>query len=186
MMHTTKTPGSVFRAALLLGFASLGLARTAQASSNYPPVLAAAIAQQFPNAVKCVPLCTACHLTTAGGPQMMNVFGSSLEAQGLFSGNPALIAPALMKLAAVMPPIDSDHDGISDINELIAGDSPSIAGKNGQGLFCPNIEYGCGAHVAAAPPPADRIGLFSAGLVVLGFAMSRRRRGALRRRRVRK
>jgi hypothetical protein len=172
----------VFRASLLLGLgvASLSVTRSARASSNYPPALAAAIAEQYPNAVKCVPLCTACHLTTAGGPSMMNKFGMSMESVGgLLAGNPDLVAPALKQLALTDP--DSDGDGTRDIEEITAGNSPSIAYPAGQGEFCPDIRYGCGARIAAAPPPpVDRVGLFSAGLAVLAFAIARRRRGATR------
>ncbi len=182
MMHT-KTSGSVFRAAVLvgLGLTSLGVARTAQASSNYPPALAAAIAKMYPDAkaAQCVPACTACHLTTAGGPGMMNKFGRSLESFGLLPGNPDLVDNAFTMLAAADP--DSDGDRTNDIEELQAGDSPSLAFPDGVGQFCPDIKYGCGAHIAAAPPPpVDRMGLFSAGLVVLGFAVARRRRSAAR------
>jgi len=187
MMLITKAPRSVFRAAILLGLgiASLGFARTAQASSDYPPVLAAVIAKKYPNAVKCVPLCTACHLTTAGGPEMMNSFGMSMESNGLNPGSPDTIEPAFDSLAAADP--DSDGDGTHDIEEIIAGNSPSVAFPAGQGEFCPDIKYGCGAHIAAAPPPpVDRVGLFSAGFVVLGFAVARRRRGAARSKRSRK
>jgi hypothetical protein len=198
MTKPTKTPGSLFRAALLvgLGLAALGVARSAQASSTYPPALADAIAgdpTHFPNAVTCVPQCTACHLTTVGGPGMMNKFGLTLEHYGLLPGNHELVAPALTQLtsandalvAAGMPPIDSDEDGISDIAEIIKGDSPSLAAPDGTGQFCPDIKYGCGAHIAAAPP-VDRLGLFSAGLVVLSFAIVRRRRRSAGPRRARK
>jgi hypothetical protein len=185
MMHP-QTSGSVFRAAVLigLGLASFGVARTAQASTNYPPALAAAIAKMYPTAkaAQCVPACTACHLTTAGGPGMMNKFGLSLESFGLLPGNPALIENAFTMLATADP--DSDGDGTADIEELQAGDSPSLAFPDGVEQFCPDIKYGCGAHIAAAPPPpVDRLGLFSAGLVVLGFAFARRRRSAARTRR---
>ena len=180
-MHITKAPRSVFRAAALLGLgiASLGFARKAQASSDYPPLLAAAIANEYPNAVKCVPLCTACHLTTAGGPEMLNKFGTSLTSYGLLRGSPNTVEPAFDALAAADP--DSDGDHINDIEEIVAGNSPSVAYPAGEGEFCPDIKYGCGAHIAAAPlPPVDRVGLFSAALVVLGFAVARRRRGAAR------
>ena len=111
---------------------------------------------------------------------MMNKFGLSLEAAGLLSGNPNLIAGALKTLAMKMPAVDSDGDHTSDIDEIIAGNSPSLAFPNGEGQFCPDIKYGCGARIAAAPPPpVDRLGLFSAGTVVLGFALARRRRAAL-------
>jgi hypothetical protein len=180
MTHTIKAPSSVFRAALLCGLAvaSLGVARTAQASSDYPAALAAAIATQYPTAIKCVPLCTACHLTTQGGPSMLNKFGANLESVGgLLPGNANLVAPAFMQLASVDP--DSDGDGTHDIEEIIAGNSPSLPFPDGEGQFCPDIKYGCGAHIAA-PPPVDRFSLITAGLVVFGFAFARRRRSALR------
>jgi hypothetical protein len=178
MKHRTKTPGSVFRIALLVGLASLGVVRSARASWDYPPALAAAIASQYPMAVKCVPLCTACHLTTQGGPGNLNVFGVNMEnVGGLLPGDASLVGPALAKLAKVDP--DSDGDGTHDIEEIEAGDSPSVALPLGIGEFCPDIKYGCGARIAPAPP-VDRFSLFTAGLVVFGLAAARRRRAALR------
>jgi len=180
MSHPIKTPRSVFRAALLCGLAlaSLGVTRHAQASSNYPPELARVIAKKYPNAVQCVPACTACHLTTVGGPGMINKFGASLENIGkLTPGNPGLIEAAFDKLAMANP--DSDGDGTTDIDEIQQGNSPSLAFPDGQGQFCPDIRYGCGARIAAAPAPAvDRLGLLSAGCVGLGLAALRRRRRA--------
>jgi hypothetical protein len=80
------------------------------------------------------------------------------------------------------PSYDSDGDGISDYEELRVLDSPSVALPRGVGEFCPAdaAMYGCFARVAAAPPPADRLGLFSAGLVVLGLAAFRRLKRAAR------
>src|SRR5258706_13680284 len=101
---------------------------------------------------------------------MMNKFGLSLEKYGLLPGNHDLVAPALMALGAVDP--DSDGDRTNDIEEISVGDSPSLAAPDGVGQFCPDIKYGCGAHIAATPP-VDRLGLFSAGLVVLGFVVVR-------------
>jgi hypothetical protein len=173
----------VFRAALLCGLAlaALGRTGTAHASSNYPPELARVISKKYPSAVQCVPACTACHLTTVGGPGMMNKFGLSLEKYGLLPGNPGLIENAFNKLADANP--DSDGDGKTDTDEIQNGNSPSLAFPDGEGQFCPDIKYGCGAHIAAAPAPAvDRLGLLSAGCVVLGFAALRRRRRAQARR----
>lgn len=105
--------------------------------------------------------------------------------QGLQQQLTETVAPAFDKLAMSDP--DSDHDGIHDIEELVVGDSPSVAGDAGKSQFCPDIKYGCGARIAAAPPaPVDRLGLFSAGLAVLGLAVARRRRAALRTRRIHK
>jgi hypothetical protein len=71
---------------------------------------------------------------------------------------------------------DSDEDGISDYEELRVFDSPSVKLPLGVHEFCPEdaLAYGCFARVAAAPPPVDRLGLFSAGFVVLGLAAFRR------------
>jgi hypothetical protein len=133
--------------------------------------------------VKCVPLCTACHLTTEGGPKRLNSFGTNLENFGkLTLGDASKVAPALARLAAVMPPIDSDGDGVSDIAELIAGDSPSVAGDAGKSQFCSDERFGCGARIAVSPP-ADRLAWLGAGLGVVRLVWGRRRRAAARARR---
>ena len=184
---SANPPNSPFRLCWLVGICLLSYVRSAHASSDYPPVLAAVIAEQYSDskAAKCVPACTACHLTTQGGPTMMNKFGLSLEANDLRPGRTDLIKPAFLKLAMTDP--DSDGDGTNDIEEIQNGDSPSLAFPDGVAQWCPDIKYGCGAHIAAAPaPPVDRMGLFSAGLIVLGLAMTRRRRGAARIRHIRK
>jgi hypothetical protein len=177
-MHSTKNLRFLAGVTILVGLASLAATHAAQASPGFPPVLAAAIAAERPAAVKCVPLCTACHLTTTGGPGMLNVFGAALESKyGLRLENNASVATAIKADAAAMA--DADGDGTSDIDELIVGDSPSIAGPLGKNQFCPDIQYGCGARIAA-PPPTDRLSLFSAGLVVFGFALAHRRKKGVR------
>ena len=178
MMQSRKTPRFVWRFALLIGLASLGFVRPARASADYPAALAAAIAKQLPTAVRCVPLCTACHLTTIGGPGMLNVFGVNMEdLGGLIPGDASLVDGAFAKLVAADP--DSDGDGVHDVEEITVGDSPSVAGPAGAALFCPDIKYGCGAHIAT-PPPIDNVSLLPAGLVVLGLVMARRRRSSQR------
>lgn len=175
-----------------------GNAHTARASGSYPAELSRALERQFPGQVFCVPLCTACHNTTKGGPGDLNVFGKKL---GLPKGHPELVDPALDTYfkstpSAGVPQVntlfidgmtrpffDSDNDGISDYTELQNYDSPSLALPLGEKAFCPDITYGCFARVAAAPPHADRLGLFSAGLVVLGLAAFRRIKRAPRNRR---
>jgi len=152
----------------------LSSARLARASSNYPQALKDALDKHFPGATHCVPLCTACHNTTRGGPGDPNPFGITLEHLGLLPGNAALVEPALAALIAAQPPIDTDMDGVSDIDELNKGDSPWMPGPAGTGQFCPDIAYGCGAHIAAAPP-RDRLSLIPAALVAVGLIAARRR-----------
>jgi len=187
MADSKKVRNSTIISALLLGLVSLCAAHTAHASQNYPPLLQAALEKQF-NQSFCVPLCTACHLTTAGGPGSINSFGGNLELHaGLQKIDGTTVEPAIQKWFATQPPagaplnamgeVDSDGDGIGDATELKNGDSPSLPAPRGIGQFCTDLRYGCaGGRIAAAPPPVDRIGLFSAGLVVVGFAAMRRRR----------
>jgi hypothetical protein len=133
-------------------------------------------------------------VTNEGGRGTMNVFGLNLQIHGqLPPGRASLVVEAVKKYFAAVPAptdpqvntkfmdsdterpfFDSDRDGFSDYTELQDFDSPSLALPRGDAEFCPDIEYGCFARVAAAPPPADRWGLLSAGLVVLGLAAFRR------------
>lgn len=210
MMHESKPRRARLSlgVALLVGLSTFGVAQSANASSKFPAAMQKALTNIFPGVPFCVPLCTACHLTTAGGPGNMNVFGDNLEHQPMFpnlmpgttdakleqalrvyfaatpaAGLPTAITnfpapdPGMPTIpAGSRPSYDSDRDGISDYDELRALDSPSEPLPRGVGEFCPadTTMYGCFARVAAAPPPTDRLGLFSAGLVVLGLAAARR------------
>ena len=209
MMHESKprVARTSLAVAFLVGLATLGSAGTASASSKFPDALQKALSRQFPGVSFCVPLCTACHKTTTGGPVNLNVFGSSLENQPMpgnlilgnngdvdkkvdtaieryFAATPAAgLTTAITtfhapQTVATRPSYDADGDGISDYDEFANGDSPSLPGAEGVGQFCPAdaAQYGCFARVAAAPPPADRVGLLAAGLVVLGLAAFRRNR----------
>ncbi|HET7545017.1 MAG TPA: hypothetical protein VFK05_34360 [Polyangiaceae bacterium] len=178
-----------------LALSAFGSARTAHATSSYPPEVAKALEQQFPGQSYCVPQCITCHLTNEGGFGTMNVFGKNLETKGMLPpGNPALVAPAFDRYFKLTPAatdpqastlfidgttrpfFDSDQDGVSDYTELQKQDSPSVPLPAGVGEFCPTDapQYGCFARVAGAPPPVDRLGLLSAGLVVFGLAAFRR------------
>lgn len=186
--------------ALLVGLATLSAAPSASASSKFPAMMQATLTKMFPGTPFCVPLCTACHRTTTGGPQNLNVFGENLYHQPMFpnliggaptsafekalttyfAATPAAGLPAAMTKfpdGTTRLSYDADGDGISDYDELKVLDSPSIRGANGVAQFCPSdtAMYGCFARVAAAPPPTDRWGLLSAALVVLGLTAFRRR-----------
>jgi hypothetical protein len=178
MMHSNPIRVSVYGAALLVGLSLLAQPRVAAASTTFPPKLQQALETKFMGQTFCVPQCTVCHLTNAGGPRMLNVFGANLETYGgLYPADPTVALPAYFNaVAAGKTNGDSDGDGISDEKELQALSSPAVAGPRGEGLVCPDIAYGCGARIAPAPPPpVDRVGLFSAGCVLLGLAAFRRR-----------
>ena len=149
-----------------------------------------------------MPQCIACHVTNEGGFGTLNVFGENLKTYGnvlpaqpstswsaaidaYFKATPPATVPAVNTLfvdGTTRPSFDADRDGISDYTELQHNDSPSVPGPAGVGEFCPAdaATYGCFARVAAAPPPADRVGLFAAALAVLGLAAFRRRNRARR------
>lgn len=178
-----------------LALATTCLPTPAHASSSYPPEVQKALDQEFGGS-HCVPQCIFCHLTNEGGIGTLNAFGLNLKQySGLSLGNPSSVVPKFteyFKLTAASGGVmtdftngstptprlfyDADNDGVSDYTELKQGDSPSVKLPNGVDEVCPSdpIMYGCFARVASAPPPADRWGLFSAGLVVLGFAAFRR------------
>jgi hypothetical protein len=188
MTHSTKTRASLFCTGLLLGLATLLPARSAHASSDFPAALKTALEAHFPGQQFCVPLCTACHNTTKGGPRDVNVFGTNLEFHGGLppgNTNAATKVPRAIEAYFKATPgpndsqvngqWDSDGDGISDEQELKDLSSPSIAGPRGEGAFCTDIRYGCGARIAAVPPPADSVALFAASLAALGLIALRRR-----------
>lgn len=181
--------------AATLTLAGLGTPRTARASTSYPPEVQKALDAQFGGS-HCVPQCTICHLTNTGGIGTLNVFGKNLKQYGPLSlGNPGAVVGAFDNYFKATPPagvpvadtvfsngtpnrpfFDSDNDKISDYTELEQGDSPSAALPGGVDELCPAdvAVYGCFARVAAAPPPADRLGLLCAGLTVLGLTVFRR------------
>ncbi len=177
--------GLVLGATLIAG---LGCVRNASASSAFPSALKTALDAHFPGQTFCVPLCTACHNTTKGGPLDLNVFGHNFQFHGpILTGDRQAyrltdeLAQSFMTAPGPGDPQvngkwDSDGDGISDEDELQEYSSPSIAGPRGEHAFCPDIAYGCGARVASAPPPTDRIALLAAGLAVLGASRLRVRR----------
>lgn len=167
MTDFTRVRGIVFASALL-SLVSMGYARPARAETTFPPALQKALEKRFPGTAYCVPSCLACHTVLTGGATNLNSFGLNMLKNGL-AGDPARVEPALNKLLDAK--LDSDGDGTSDEDELKALSAPG-----GPGDFCPDITYGCGARIAPAQPPVDKVGLFSAGLVVLGLAFLRRRR----------
>ena len=173
MTHASKAHVSSFAIAALVGLALCGTASVAQAKPTYPPIFQESLSKTLGIPI-CVPQCTACHQTSLGGLKTLNVFGKNLQDKAGLTASQISIDSAVMTYFALTPDVDSDGDGVSDRQELVDGSSPSIPGERGQGLFCPDIKYGCGASVAPARPPVDRLGLFGAALAVLGLAIGRR------------
>lgn len=164
--------------------------RIAHASSTFPPKVQEALTAEFKQTY-CVPQCIICHQTNAGGFGTLNDFAKNLRAASVEAAakggppplgalSPDTVGPAFKTYFMDKPNADSDGDGKTDRAELEAGNSPAVKGPRGDSLICPDIQYGCGAHIAASPPRTDRVALLSAGLALLGLAFAYRRRAATR------
>jgi hypothetical protein len=117
----------------------------------------------------CTPPCVLCHDSPMGGIGTVNSpFGAAMRDRGLTFEDPATVTAALDAMAA--DAVDSDDDGVPDVDELAEGGDP-----NGGEAFCasPGPYYGCLSH---APFPA---GVFALGLAV-GAQVGRARIGRRR------
>ena len=116
----------------------------------------------------CVPQCSVCHDSVNGGGPIDQPFGKSLGDYGGYQGRDAIKAGVEgMK----QDNVDSDGDGVGDVDELERGTDPNYAGD--ARLCLPDA--GCGAHVAPQPPD-DGIDIALAIAVILGMGLSRQRR----------
>ena len=116
----------------------------------------------------CLPQCTICHETNAGGGgTVTQPFGQAMMDRGLTGGfNTAAVTDALAQMSD--DAVDSDGDGTIDVDELATGSDPNPGGL----AFCDVVlpTYGCLSTVGA---PASGLGA-AAGLLAL--ALGRRRR----------
>jgi hypothetical protein len=115
----------------------LGVAR---ASSIYPGVVESELS------MPCAPQCTLCHTNNAGGGgTVTRDFGLAMMDRGLEGGSQRdLLKAALSQMET--DAVDSNADGVTDIDALIAGEDP-----NGGPAFCgdtalPTPVYGCFNH----------------------------------------
>lgn len=111
------------------------------------------------------PQCALCHTNGITGKGTVTTpFGKSMMARGLVASDETALNSALDKM--VTDKVDSDGDGVTDIDELKAGTDPNT--KAGETATAAG--YGCNA--TAGDPSALGAGL----LVGLGLLVSRRRR----------
>ncbi len=139
----------------------LAVGGLAWGSGSYPAVMEETLG------MSCAPSCIVCHATASGGAGTANQeFVFTLYGQGLSgAGADASLADALVALES--SGVDTDGDGVSDAEGLIAGEDP-----NGGDPLCSGIsgpEYGCFQTVPAA---AHGLG----ALMALGLSLARRRR----------
>jgi hypothetical protein len=127
------------------------LASTAFASADYPGEI------QTKYGLGSLPpqLCTLCHPGATGTGTAISPFARALMMRGLTSGNAMSLSMALDQMEADM--VDSDNDGVIDVQELRNGTDPNRAdatvtdggtgGGGGSTVVVPNLRYGCGNSV---------------------------------------
>jgi MYXO-CTERM domain-containing protein len=142
---------------ILAGVAML-LVRPALATPNFPNAVQVDLGLTYS------PPCSLCHAGGSTTSQTVTTpFAVSMKARGMVASDDTALQAALDRMAA--DHVDSDNDGVSDIDELKAGSDPNVpAGEEA-------MTYGCStAPVGTAGPGSP--------LVLLGalFALERARR----------
>ena len=137
--------------------AVLAVAGATRASSDFPSAIKSHLS------ASASPSCTVCHETNGGG------FGTIDKAHGQAMQDALLVARDVDSLNAALDQLqadgtDSDGDGTTDIDELIAGEDPNVAGAAGGGGDALKYGFGCGAS--------------STPLLVVLLTLLRRRRSA--------
>jgi hypothetical protein len=131
----------------------------AHASATYPAAISTDV-----GAPCAFTQCTLCHSSNIGGlGTVVTPFGLAMMDAGLTGGLQNDLVPAALDVLAA-DGFDSDSDGVSDVDELAAGDDPA-----GGTALCDAVTpiYGCVNHT---PGLAGALGL------VLAAAATRRRR----------
>ncbi len=164
MSTCDHSPGRVFRAFVALAFVMVS--GTAFASQSYPGEL------QSQLDMECAPTCTLCHQDQNGGAgTATKPFAEALIDNGLKKNDEASLRAAIE--AADGEGVDTDGDGVVDIEELREGPDPNVSGAV---PLC-GPQYGCGAQVSKrgeVDPPALLAALCVAGSLI--FLGRRRRR----------
>ena len=163
----------------LISVASVLLPASAQGTQKFPPAIYYYLYPTF-KVKPYTPPCSLCHSRGSTGPGTANTpFALSGKARGLLPGN----TPSLDTSLAAMDKdeVDSDGDGVPDIQELRDGTDPNTPGDvNLVSESGPNA--GCGA--SAKPPrtttfPANTSrdsGAFILAVPLLTLLRRRRRR----------
>lgn len=140
----------------------------ASASPNYPDTVKTYLG--LTNA----PQCALCHGDGKTGLGTVTTpFGKSALAEGLVNSDTSKLKSVLDLMKA--DAIDSDDDGVGDIDELLAKTDPNVAG-GGTVEDVPQLTYGCAATLAPGRPGPSSGAVLGLGLVA-ALTWARRRRG---------
>jgi hypothetical protein len=118
------------------------------------------------------PPCTLCHRSDVGGDgTVVTPFGRSmLELGATGDSNRATLREALLQSDS--EGVDSDFDGVTDLDELRSGDDPNDNPDPGAFEDLPLPEHGCAVSVTSSRAGAASFLLFSS---LFAFAVGRRR-----------
>lgn len=200
MLHSLRRPVRFAAAAAVL--AGLAVATPSSARETYPQAL-------FDKAgTHCLLDCLTCHTSSQGGIESLRPSDASanlpedpvkpergedsffanmvhLNANGKYPTTDDAVVAAIKRMkttpcnANTTLPCDSDGDGKSDYDELLAGRDPDVwEAPNAQGV-CHEPKYGCGASSIGALPresAATRHAAAVLGLAGVGLVIARRRR----------
>jgi len=133
---------------------------SAQASTSFPQVM------QDELGMSAAPGCELCHEGAPGVGTATSLFAETLMSRGLVGGSDESLVNAMAAIEA--EGADSDGDGITDIDELLAGTNPNSA-------LTISPEYGC---IGSTAPESRRgWGMLGGLLVFLGVWCRSRRWG---------
>jgi hypothetical protein len=156
------------------------LASRAHATPDFPGVITSKLG--LPKE----PPCLLCHATVEGQKgNVVQPFGKKAQAYGLKPYDPQTLASILDKMTDAQD--DSDHDGMSDIDELKAGRDPNINDITGEPPedYAPPV-YGCHAGQRSRVPRGAAwaaVAACAGAMSMLGLRSRARRRRAVHARR---
>ena len=156
--------------AATVGVIAMAVGSPAAAVSRFPPNMSSHLSLGYD------PPCRVCHIQgTTGSGSVETPFGVSMHAHGLTSDRSTL-NPALDALAAAN--VDSDGDGVPDIDELVADTDPNTPVD--VPLSSSDPSYGCATAPAPTTARAADLPLLVALLGASVLLRRRRRNGASR------
>lgn len=155
-----------------LALGALGLSSSlALASPNYPGIINDQRSTDCDTETRCL----ICHTSAAGGEgTAVRPFAVTLAGLGLTQGKAG--RQLAMALQALPADVDSDADGITDVDELQVCMNPS-----GEELG-PGPGFGCNARLAPARRDGELVARIVSGATLLALGLSIARRRAVGRR----